>query len=63
MDNNFTEAFMHFNRSAQSGNSDGLYNAALLLRDGRGLSYPRLCGTDLRRPGGVLTPLCVMSRG
>ncbi|KAJ1488096.1 hypothetical protein T484DRAFT_1940011 [Baffinella frigidus] len=36
-DNNFTEAFIHFNRSAQSGNADGLYNAALLLRDGRGV--------------------------
>mmetsp|Transcript_38732 Transcript_38732/g.60403 ORF Transcript_38732/g.60403 Transcript_38732/m.60403 type:complete len:1056 (-) Transcript_38732:48-3215(-) len=36
-DNNFTEAFQYFNRSAQSGNPDGLYNAALLLRDGRGV--------------------------
>ncbi|EKX44135.1 hypothetical protein GUITHDRAFT_72490 [Guillardia theta CCMP2712] len=36
-DNNFTEAFHYFNQSALSGNADGLYNAGLLLKDGRGV--------------------------
>eukprot|EP00960_Hanusia_phi_P044125 756481-Hanusia_phi.AAC.8 len=36
-DNNLTEAFHYFNQSALSGNADGLYNAGLLLKDGRGV--------------------------
>ena len=35
-DNNWTEAFHYFNKSAAAGNADGLYNSALLLKDGRG---------------------------
>ena len=37
-DNNLTEAFHYFNKSAASGNADGLYNSALLLKDGKGVA-------------------------
>ena len=37
-DNNLTEAFRYFNKSAAAGNADGLYNSALLLKDGKGVA-------------------------